>query len=126
MNILVVEDNPSHLKLARLVLSTAGHSVSDAEAAEQAFVSIKQEKPQVILLDLMLPGMDGLSLVRKLKADPETQDIHVIVVTSYPDRYPKREALAAGCDAYLVKPINTRELPQLVESLGGRTDQPKR
>ena len=123
MNILVVEDNPSHLKLARLVLSAAGHNVSDAEAAEQAFNSIKLEKPQVILVDLMLPGMDGLALVRKLKADPETRDLHDIVVTSYPDRYPKRDALAAGCDAYLVKPINTRELPHLVASVAGRTDQ---
>src|SRR5690242_1041261 len=117
MNILVVEDNPSHLKLARLVLSAAGHEVSNAEAAEQAFNSIKEQKPQVILLDLILPGMDGLSLVRKLKADAETRDIHVIVMTAYPDRYPKRDALAAGCDAYLVKPINTRELPHLVESV---------
>ena len=88
MNILVVEDNPSHLKLARLVLSAAGHKVSDAEAAEQAFNSIKQEEPKVILLDLILPDMDGLALVRKLKADPETRDIHVIVVTAYPDDTP--------------------------------------
>ena len=125
MNILVVEDNPSHLKLAHLVLTAAGHKVSDAEAATQAFNSIKQEKPQVILLDLMLPGMDGLTLVRKLKADPETREIHVIVATSYPDRYTKKEALAAGCDAYLVKPINTRELPQLVESVARNTEEPK-
>jgi CheY-like chemotaxis protein len=125
MNILVVEDNPSHLKLAHLVLSADGHKVSDAEAAEQTFNSIKQEKPQVILLDLELPGMDGLTLVRKLKADPETRDIHVIVVTSYPDRYPKRAALAAGCDAYMVKPINTRELPHLVESVAGTTNPGK-
>jgi len=124
MNILVVEDNPSHLKLARLVLSAAGHTVNNAEAAEQAFNSIKHDKPQVILLDLILPGMDGLALVRKLKADPETRDIHVIVVTGYPDRHSKRDAFDAGCDAYLVKPISTRELPQLVESVAGKTDQP--
>ena len=117
MNILVVEDNPSHLKLAHLVLSAAGYKVNGVTAAEQAIDSIKQEKPQVILLDLELPGMDGLTLVRKLKADPETRDIHVIVVTSYPDRYTKRDALAAGCDAYLVKPINTRALPGLVSEV---------
>jgi CheY-like chemotaxis protein len=112
MNILVIEDNPSHLKLAHLVLSAAGHKVSGIEAAEEAFNSIRQEKPQVILLDLELPGMDGLTLVRKLKADPETRGIHVVVVTSYPDRFTRAQALAAGCDAYLVKPINTRTLPQ--------------
>jgi len=117
MNILVVEDNPSHLKLAHLVLSAAGYKVNAVEAAEQAFNSIKQEKPQVILLDLELPGMDGLTLVRKLKADAETRDIHVIVVTAYPDRYTRKEALAAGCDAYLVKPINTRALPQILSEV---------
>ena len=117
MNILVVEDNPSHLKLAHLVLSAAGYKVNAVDAAEQAFNSIKQEKPQVILLDLELPGMDGLTLVRKLKADTGMRDIHVIVVTSYPDRYTKKDALAAGCDAYLVKPISTRALPKIVSEV---------
>ena len=123
MNILVIEDNPSHLKLAHLVLSAAGHKVSDAEAAEQAFASIKQEKPQVILLDLELPGMDGLTLVRKLKADPETRDIHVVAVTAYPDRYKKSDAIASGCDAYLLKPISTRALPGLVTKVAGITEE---
>ena len=122
MNILVVEDNPSHLKLAHLVLSAAGYKVNGVTAAEQAIDSIKQEKPQVILLDLELPGIDGLTLVRRLKADEETRDVHVIVVTSYPDRYTKKDALAAGCDAYLVKPISTRTLPHLVEQVARNTD----
>ena len=117
MNILVVEDDPSHLKLARLVLSAAGHAVNAVDAAEQAFNSIKHETPQVILLDMELPGMNGLTLVRKLKADTETRDIHVIAVTSYPDRYTKKDAIAAGCDAYLIKPINTRALPGLVSEV---------
>ena len=117
MSILVVEDNPSHLKLAHLVLSAAGYKVNGVTAAEQAIDSIKQEKPQVILLDLELPGIDGLTLVRKLKADAETRDVHVIVVTSYPDRYTKKDALAAGCDAYLVKPISTRALPKIVSEV---------
>jgi len=117
MNILVVEDNPSHLKLAHLVLSAAGYKVNGVTAAEQAIDSIKQEKPQVILLDLELPGIDGLTLVRRLKADEETRDVHVIVVTSYPDRYTKKDALAAGCDAYLVKPISTRALPKIVSEV---------
>jgi CheY-like chemotaxis protein len=112
MNILIIEDNASHLKLAHLVLSSAGHSVSKAEAAEQAFSSITQDRPQVILLDLNLPSMDGLTFVRKLKADPGTRDIHIVAVTSYPDRFQQTEALNAGCDAYMVKPISTRTLPQ--------------
>jgi CheY-like chemotaxis protein len=117
LNLLVIEDNPSHLKLAHLVLSAAGFHVNGAQAADQALEAIKLEKPQLILLDLELPGMDGLSLVRMLKADPETADIHIVAVTSYPERFPRAEMLAAGCVAYIVKPINTRTLPSQLEKL---------
>lgn len=112
MKILVIEDQPIQLKLAHHVLSAAGHAVSTVEAAEDAFASIKADRPQIILLDMVLPGMDGLTLVRMLKADPETRDIHVVAVTSYPEKFSRAEILAAGCDAYLVKPISTRTLPQ--------------
>jgi len=113
----VIDDDPVQLKLAKLVLSAAGHKVSDAEAAEQAFNAIKQEKPDVILLDLSLPGMDGLTLVRKLKADLETRAIPVVAATSYPERFARKDALAAGCEAYLVKPIDTRKLPLLISEV---------
>jgi CheY-like chemotaxis protein len=114
MNILVIEDNPSHLKLAHHVLDAAGYKVNGVEAAGEAIASIKADKPDLILLDLELPGMNGMDLVRKLKADPETRDIHIVAVTSYPERYPKAEALAAGCAAYIQKPIDTRALPTQV------------
>jgi len=114
MKILVVEDHPAQLKLAHHVLSDAGHNVSDAAAAELALLAIKRDRPEVILLDLSLPGMDGLTFVRMLKADTETADIHIVAITSYPEAFPKAVALAAGCDAYLVKPINTRELPSQI------------
>jgi CheY-like chemotaxis protein len=114
IKILVIEDDPTHLKLARLVLTAAGHEVSEAEAAEQAFSAIKKEKPDAILLDLMLPGMDGLALVRKLKDDPETRDISVVAVTAFLDVFTRKDALAARCDAYLVKPIDTRNLPRVI------------
>jgi two-component system cell cycle response regulator len=117
IKILVIEDDPTHLKLAKLVLSAAGHNVSDAEAAEQALDAIKQEKPDVILLDLVLPDMDGLTLVRKLKADPETRAIPVVAVTAYLDRFKEKDALAAGCEAYLVKPIDTRKLPRVISDV---------
>jgi len=112
MKILVIEDQSSQLKLAHVVLTAAGHAVSDAEAAQQAFAAIRTERPHLILLDLLLPGLDGLTLVRRLKADLDTRDIRVVAITSHPEEYPKATALAAGCDAYLVKPINTRELSQ--------------
>jgi two-component system cell cycle response regulator len=117
MKILVVEDHPVDLKLAHHVLSAAGHSVNDAEAAEHAFASIRIDRPEMILLDMALPGMDGLTLVRLLKADPSTRDIHIVAVTSHPEEFPRDEALRAGCDAYLVKPISTRSLPRTLSDI---------
>jgi two-component system cell cycle response regulator len=117
LNILIIEDNPSHLKLAHHVLSAAGYNVNDAEAAEQAVAAIKSDKPELILVDLELPGMDGLTLIKKLKADPETRGIHIVAVTSYPEHYPKQVLLAAGCEAYITKPINTRTLPDQLGEL---------
>jgi CheY-like chemotaxis protein len=123
MKILVIEDHPAELKLAHQVLSAAGHSVNNAEAAEQAFASIKEDRPEIILLDMSLPGMDGMALVRRLKSDPATRDIHIVAVTSYPEMFPRDEALKAGCDAYLVKPLSTRTLPQTLTEVvaGGKT-----
>src|SRR5437764_478107 len=107
MNILVIEDEPISMKLAHLVLAMEGHNVSDADAAEKAMEAIKKNRPEIILLDLALPGMDGLALARKLKQDPETQDISIVAVTAYPDQFSKKAAMEAGCDAYIVKPIDT-------------------
>ncbi|MCI0528592.1 MAG: response regulator [Nitrospira sp.] len=118
MKILVIEDDPINLKLAHLVLSSEGHNVVDAKTAENALEVIKKNKPQAILVDLALPGMDGLSLVRQLKQDPETRDIPIIGVTAYPDRFSKKEAIEAGCDVYIIKPIDTRILPKQVAEVG--------
>jgi CheY-like chemotaxis protein len=123
MKILVIEDQPVELKLVNHVLSNAGHEVSGAEAAEQAFAAVKANHPELILLDLILPGMDGLAVVRKLKADPDTCDIPVVAVTSCPEAYPKTAAMNAGCDAYLLKPVNTRQLSdQLAEIVREKND----
>jgi len=117
LKILVIEDTPSDLKLAQIVLIDAGHDVTGASAAEQALQAVKQNRPQIILLDLLLPDIDGLALARMLKTDPETRDIHIVAVTSFPEKFSKTEALAAGCDAYLVKPLNTRRLPRQLEEV---------
>ena len=119
MNIFVIEDDPTHLKLARSVLTAAGHTVSDAERAEQALSAIKRDKPDIILLDLHLPDIDGLELTRKLKADPETRPIPIVAVTSYYEQYKMKDALAAGCEAYVIKPIDTRELSQVISDVAG-------
>jgi CheY-like chemotaxis protein len=121
----VIEDDPTHLKLATLVLSAAGHKVSGAEVAQQALDTIKKDKPDIILLDLALPGMDGLTLIRKLKADPETRTIPVVAMTAYLDRFKEKDVLAAGCEAYLVKPIDTRRLPRVISDVA-KTTHPRK
>jgi CheY-like chemotaxis protein len=124
MKILVVEDQPTEMKLAVHVLSAAGFEVDQAGAAEEALAAIKEDRPNIILLDLSLPGVDGVTLARNLKADPATRDILIVAVTSYPERFSVEEALAAGCDAYLPKPVSTRTLPAtlaaVVENAEGR------
>jgi CheY-like chemotaxis protein len=120
MKILVIEDQPIELKLAGRVLEAAGFTVNGIDGAEQAFASIKADRPQLILLDMGLPGMDGLALVRKLKADPETRGIHVVAITAYPERFSQAKAMEAGCDGYLLKPISTRTLGQELRAVVGR------
>jgi len=110
MKILIVEDEPKSLKLAHLVLSSDGNEVSQADAVIQAMEEITRSEPEVILLDLHMPSPDGLALARALKSDPARQHIAIVAVTSYPETYTREEALAAGCDAYIVKPIDTRLL----------------
>ena len=111
MKILVVEDQAIESKLAVHVLSDAGHGVTGVDVAEAALAAIKADPPSIILMVLLLPGMDGLTLIRKLKADPETRDIQIVAVTSHPEKYSRGMAMAAGCDAYLEKPLSTRTLP---------------
>jgi CheY-like chemotaxis protein len=126
MKILVIEDQPIELKLAGRVLEAAGFTVNGIDAAEQAFASIKEDRPQLILLDMGLPGMDGLALVKSLKADPETRAIHIVAITAHPEKFPRAKAMAMGCDGYLLKPISTRTLPQELKAVveRGTTDEP--
>jgi two-component system cell cycle response regulator len=117
LKILVIEDVLSELKLAQTVLTIAGHLVRGSEAAEQALEAIERNRPQIILLDMLLPGVDGLTLARKLKADPKTDGIPIVAITSYPERFTREQALAAGCDAYLIKPMDTRQLSGQLEAV---------
>ena len=112
--ILLVDDNPQNLKLARVVLSTSGFDVETAGDAEEALVMLDTFAPRLILMDIQLPGMDGLELTRQLKADPARKHIVVIALTAFAMKGDEDRARAAGCDGYITKPIDTVTLPQLV------------
>lgn len=123
MNVLVIEDHATDRKLLSVVLKMDGHIVHEKASAEGAVEAILDVEPDVVLLDLRLPGMDGLALVRQLKANEATRNVPVVVVTAYPEAYPREELLSAGCDAYILKPIDTRELPRQLEQLAGKRSE---
>ena len=116
-----MDDNPTNLKLVRVLLSAEGYEVRTAMDAEEALAVIREFQPRLILMDIQLPGMDGLTLTRKLKADPETRDTIVVAVTAYAMKGDEARALAAGCDGYIAKPIDTRTLPKTLARFLGRT-----
>jgi len=120
-SILVVDDNAQNLKLARVMLRAEGYDVRTAVDAEEALELLAGYTPQLILMDIQLPGMDGLELTRRLKADPQRREILVIALTAYAMKGDQERALAAGCDGYLAKPIDTDALSSLVSAmLSGR------
>jgi CheY-like chemotaxis protein len=119
--ILVVDDNPTNLKLACDVLECEGFEVSGAVDAETAFEVVKISPPDLILMDLALPGMDGLTATRILKADPATKHIVVVALTAFAMKGDDDKALEAGCDAYITKPIETRRLAGRIAELLTKT-----
>ncbi len=123
MNVLIIEDHPADLKLMNAVLQMEGHVVCERVSAEDAVGTIAAAPPDVILLDLRLPGMDGVALIRQLKGNPETRHIPIVAMTAYPESYRREDLLAAGCDAYVVKPIDTRALPRQLEELAGKRSE---
>jgi CheY-like chemotaxis protein len=112
--ILVVDDNYLNLKLTKVLLDGEGYAVATAQDAEEAMRFLERVKPRLILMDLQLPGMDGLALTRRLKADPATSPIIILALTAYAMKGDEEKALAAGCDGYIPKPIDTGTLPGLV------------
>ncbi len=112
--ILIVDDNPLNLKLVSYLMQASGYAVRTAVDAASASVEVRDHRPNVILMDLQLPGVDGLSLTRQLKENPDTKDIVVIAVTAYAMKGDRERAIAAGCDDYVTKPIDTRALPTLI------------
>ena len=115
-SILLVDDNPINLKLASEVLTAGGYTIVAAADAEQARDLLKTLLPDIILMDIALPGMDGLSLTKLIKAEHRLQHVPVIALTAYAMRGDDLKALAAGCDGYITKPIDTRILVEQVAS----------
>ena len=114
--ILIVDDNPLNLKVVQVLLTVEGYDVRTALNADEALAVLRTFHPRLILMDLQLPGMDGLALTRHLKADPATRDIRVVALTANAMKGDDQKALDAGCDGYIPKPIDTRTLPGAVSA----------
>jgi CheY-like chemotaxis protein len=121
-SILIVDDNPVNLKLVRVLLAKDGYDTRTANDANEALAILETFKPRLILMDVQLPGMDGLELTRQLKADPRTQDILIVALTAYAMKGDEEKTRNAGCDGYITKPIDTRTMPARVR---GFLDTPK-
>jgi two-component system, cell cycle response regulator DivK len=121
--ILVVEDNPLNLKLVRDVLQVAGYHVIEAQSGEEGLRVAKEDPPDLVLMDLQLPGIDGTETLRRLRQGTLGPDVPVVAVTALAMAEDKERAARAGFDGYLEKPISVRALPGQVEAfLTGRAD----
>ena len=107
--VLVVEDNPANMTLATFLLKSAGHTVLSATDAETGLTLARNEQPDLILMDIQLPGMDGLQATALLKADETTRAIPVIALTALAMKGDEERIRAAGCDGYIAKPLAYRE-----------------
>jgi two-component system, cell cycle response regulator DivK len=103
--VLIVDDNATNLKLARVILSGEGYDVRTANDAEEALRVLEAFSPRLILMDIQLPGIDGLELTRRLKRDPQRSGIVIVALSAYAMKGDEEKALAAGCDGYITKPI---------------------
>jgi CheY-like chemotaxis protein len=117
--VLIVEDNAQNRLLMVDILRAHGFEVLEAKDGEEGIALAKANKPDLILLDMQMPVMDGLEAARRLKADPETAFIKIVAVTSFAMKGDRERILAAGVDEYMAKPIDTRQLPLLIRRLLG-------
>lgn len=115
--VLVVEDNAANLTLASLLLTAAGYAVISAVDAEAGLTLARSARPDLVLMDVQLPGMDGLDATALLKADPATAGIPIIALTAMAMRDDQVRAEAAGCDAWIAKPLRYRELYVAIDRL---------
>ncbi len=117
VSVLVVDDEETNRMLCRACLQRAGYLVRQAVDGHSAVASVKEDPPDVIIMDVMMPNMDGLECTRKLKADPDTCDIPIIMISALGDSKDVLAGLEAGADEYMAKPIKTTELTLRVQSM---------
>lgn len=115
--ILIVEDNPKNMKLVRDLLQHHGYATVGAPSAEEALAAVANRAPDMILMDIALPGMDGFEALRRLKADRHTNRIPVCALTAFAMDEDRERCLSAGFDGYLVKPISVNDFPGAVRDL---------
>ncbi|MRR54141.1 MAG: response regulator [Deltaproteobacteria bacterium] len=113
--ILIVEDNENNRCLFRDILSFHGYQISVAADGQEGVALARELQPDLILMDIQMPGMDGMTAAGILKKDPLTSGLKIVAVTSFAMRGDKEKIMAAGFEGYLSKPISTRELPGLVK-----------
>lgn len=114
--VMLVEDNEMNSRLVKFVLERDGFNVEIAPTAEEAIRNAEGLNPDIILMDIQLPGMDGLQATRILKQNPNTAAIPIVAITAHAMRGDEERIRAAGCEGYIPKPINTRELSATVAS----------
>jgi two-component system cell cycle response regulator DivK len=114
--VMIVEDNERNMMLLRDLLEAHGFHTIEARSAEDAIALVGAERPQLVLMDIQLPGMDGVAALRELRALPETAAVPVVAVTAFAMKDDRERLLAAGFDGYIEKPIDVRELPGRVRS----------
>lgn len=116
-SILIVEDNQINAMLVNVLLTAKGYITQLAGNAEEALDALETFQPQLIIMDIQLPGMDGLELTRQLKADPKYKNTLIVAVTAYAMKGDREKAIAAGCDEYIAKPIDTNTFADTITEL---------
>ena len=123
---MIVEDNERNLKLLRDVLGAYGYRTIDARSGEEAIAIVRSERPELVLMDIQLPGMDGVEALRELRRYDELTGVPIVAVTAFVMKEDRARFLGAGFDGYLEKPVDIRVLRSLVDSYlgpGGRGAQ---
>jgi len=114
--IFIVEDNPDSRELVVKILKAKGYGIIQAVDGEEALQKLKEQRPDLILMDISIPKIDGYEVTRRIKEDDGLKDVPVIALTAHAMKGDKEKALEAGCDGYIAKPFSVRELPILIES----------